>query len=718
MRISTACAGANNQYLRWAAARLPSVCFGREVDEITFDGAFVARIGAQQVRARHLVLSTGPKPKIPSFARSHLGRTVFHACEFLQRRPNTTGRTVAVIGGGQSGAEIVAQLLKDDATLPRKLYWITRRPNFLPLDESPFVNELFTPSYVDHFAHLSRPIRQRLLRQQKLASDGIGPNLLRTVHQRLYEIEFLNDVECECILRPARELVDMSGGDGTWQLTLRDLLGETVETFASDYVLLSTGFAYGPPTCLAPLVDRIALAAGDFQFHSDYSVQWERDPHNKIFAQNTGNLAWGIADPNLSLLAWRAARIANSILERSAYQVEHDVPLIEWREHGRQAHSMKEQRKAPASQGSKRRECVGGLRDVVVVGAGIIGTLIACRVVEDKPSAHVLLVDRAAAGSGATRHSLGFDLPYGRTAYHRLLSEESAKVYSRLRAQTRSLAVGSIPTFVVAAHDRMEHERSNFIVPLLPADRAVRDRVVESGLCIGQNQGIWGPIAGSEAIAEQVVLEMVRHFRKTGSLEVWEGAEIDNIEQHGEIVHLGTSDGRMIRASRAALAVGPWFARPPGRKFAEPHGIRVKKILAFHIDKEPEPDAPAVFLLDHDAFLLPSAIRGRLLFSFTCATWDCFPDGCGLKVTKSERALGLSILEAYFPSLVPRCSGARVFCDAYSPDWIQLLPPIPLTRTLCWPALGQVPATASGQRSPAVRRAYCFANSTTPSVTM
>ena len=58
---------------------------------------------------------------------------------------------VAVVGGGQSGAEVVWHLLLDLVRLPAQLVWISNRPNFLPLDESPFTNELFTPAYSDYF---------------------------------------------------------------------------------------------------------------------------------------------------------------------------------------------------------------------------------------------------------------------------------------------------------------------------------------------------------------------------------------------------------------------------------------------------------------------------------------------------------------------------------------------------------------------------------------
>src|SRR3979411_270313 len=68
-----------NQYLQWAAGRLPNVEFGAEVREVAIDEqAFAVQLDGRVVRTTNIVLGTGLVPNVPAWARPHLGDTVFH----------------------------------------------------------------------------------------------------------------------------------------------------------------------------------------------------------------------------------------------------------------------------------------------------------------------------------------------------------------------------------------------------------------------------------------------------------------------------------------------------------------------------------------------------------------------------------------------------------------------------------------------------------------
>jgi lysine N6-hydroxylase len=54
---------------------------------------------------------------------------------------------------------------------------------------------------------------------------------------------------------------------------------------------------------------------------SDFSIEWDGPPGLHIYAQNAARHMRGVADPNLSLMAWRSAVIANSLLGRTVYDV-------------------------------------------------------------------------------------------------------------------------------------------------------------------------------------------------------------------------------------------------------------------------------------------------------------------------------------------------------------------------------------------------------------
>lgn len=316
-----------NQYFRWVANRLPNLEFGQEVHSVSLENeSFLISTSSRQVRTRNIILGTGLQPKIPpcavDFMNAKTERTLLHASKYLHRQPRTSGMRVVVLGGGQTGAEIVQHLLSNPDNVPKKLFWVSRRSNFLPLDESPFTNELFTPNYSDYFYGLSAQDRVSILAEQKLASDGISNNLLERIYQLLYQAEFLNGSGRCCSLYPRCELVGLKPAiQGKWVLTLRDGFNCAMTTVEADVVILATGSMYKPLPALSPIMDRLAHRDHSFIVQDDYSILWDGPPSLKIYIQNGTKHCRGIADPNLSLMAWRSAKIINSLAAECIYDI-------------------------------------------------------------------------------------------------------------------------------------------------------------------------------------------------------------------------------------------------------------------------------------------------------------------------------------------------------------------------------------------------------------
>jgi lysine N6-hydroxylase len=236
---------------------------------------------------------------------------------------------VAVVGGGQSGAEVVWHLLADTPHLPRQLIWTSRRENFLPLDESPFTNELFSPGYSDYFFSLPPERHDVILAEQKLASDGVSQPLLQRIYDRLYDLEFLEPQGRRVRLLPGNELVEMRRATPSWEFALRDRWGKT-QAFRADLVVLATGSSYALPDALRPLASRIRWDRDGYAVRSDFSIEWDGPPGLRIYAQNAARHMRGVADPNLSLMAWRSAVIANSLLGRAVYDVNGESAVFDF----------------------------------------------------------------------------------------------------------------------------------------------------------------------------------------------------------------------------------------------------------------------------------------------------------------------------------------------------------------------------------------------------
>lgn len=319
-----------NQYLQWVAARLPNVEFGAEVREVRLDGQrFTVRLDQGTLHAKDIVLGTGLVPNIPEWAQRHLGNKVFHSNEYLRHPVDATDRVVAVVGGGQSGAEVVWHLLLDTVHLPGQLVWVSHRPNLLPLDESPFTNELFNPVYSDYFFSLAEEQRDILLAEQKLASDGVSPLLLERIYNRLYDLEFLEPAGRRVRLLPGHEVVKMQHGPEGCDLTLRDRWGAS-RTVRADIIVLGTGYSYELPEAMRPLADRLRWDRDGLPVRADFSVEWDGPAGLRIYAQDAARHMRGIADPNLSLMAWRSAIIANSLLGRQIFDLTGESSVFDF----------------------------------------------------------------------------------------------------------------------------------------------------------------------------------------------------------------------------------------------------------------------------------------------------------------------------------------------------------------------------------------------------
>jgi lysine N6-hydroxylase len=248
----------------------------------------------------------------------------------LRQNFDPAGQRIVVLGGGQTGAEIVFHLLSDQRVFPEKLTWVSRRSNFVPLDESAFTNELFTPSYSDYFFGLSEPTRRRLLDEQKLASNGISTELLLLIYRRLYELKYLNGHANMCRLLPCQELMQLDRGNDEWVISCQDILSGNVECIHTDVVILCTGFEYSLPSCLEPLADRLNWEGDGLAVRDDFSIEWDGPEDSRIYVQNAARHKRGIADPNLSLMAWRSAIIANSVAGHCVYDIRENDSLFEW----------------------------------------------------------------------------------------------------------------------------------------------------------------------------------------------------------------------------------------------------------------------------------------------------------------------------------------------------------------------------------------------------
>lgn len=298
-------------YLKWASDRNPNLAFGEEVISVEFDEVFRVKTSRREVTAANVCLGVGTRPWTPP-QTGQLGRRSFHVSEYLEKAADLAGLRVAVVGGGQSGAEAFLDLMSRSATaLPRRISWISRRPNYLPIDDSPFTNDWYMPDHSDYFASLPGPARSDFNIRNVLTSDGISESTLREIYQRMYVYRFVEEMPDLAVLYPNREVATVTGDDESgYQLTVQHFYPwEGFETIEVDAVVWATGYRMADTRFLGPLASRMARQEGEFKIDDSFAACWDGPPGRNIFLQNAARQQRGLADPNLSLLAWRSRRI-------------------------------------------------------------------------------------------------------------------------------------------------------------------------------------------------------------------------------------------------------------------------------------------------------------------------------------------------------------------------------------------------------------------------
>ncbi|MFP4896868.1 lysine N(6)-hydroxylase/L-ornithine N(5)-oxygenase family protein [Paraburkholderia sp. EG304] len=324
-------------YLKWAAMRLPNIRFGTAINEIDLDrDSFCVRAKEETVRTKTVVIGVGREPFVPDFARLIRGKNVFHSGAFLSEKRNFSGSSVAVVGGGQSSAEVVSALLRGLHGEPASITWVSRRPNLFALEDSPFVNEWFFPQHSMWFQRCSREARERILMGQELAGDGVSASTLREIYQLLYEREVAHKARpgaCEIRIDSSVEAMSLDGPG--YLLTVRDRVNGDVMHAYADVVILCTGYRSSLPRLLEPLRSRLSfvqntLGDTELEIRDDFSVVLDGPPGCRLYLQNGARSQYGVADAYLSLLSWRSARILNAILRMERFDCGVMSGAITW----------------------------------------------------------------------------------------------------------------------------------------------------------------------------------------------------------------------------------------------------------------------------------------------------------------------------------------------------------------------------------------------------
>ncbi|CAD5108457.1 lysine N(6)-hydroxylase/L-ornithine N(5)-oxygenase family protein [Zestomonas carbonaria] len=314
-----------NDYLRWIAEQFSDrAIYGQEVvriepgfNEGTIDHLrLVSRDGQGREhlhQAHSVVVSTGGTPRIPSvFAHLKGDSRVFHHSRYLsglERLPCSQGKSmrIAVIGSGQSAAEAFIDL--HDSFPSVKVDMVLRASALKPADDSPFVNEVFSPATTDLMFNLSAQEQERLLDEYRNTNYSVvDPGLIERIYGVLYRQKVSRQFRHALLCR--QEVKTAIATPEGLELTLRDLTTGQERTHRYDAVILATGYERNAHReLLAPLQGYLQ----DYSVDRDYRVL--ASPHLKaaVYLQGFCENTHGLSDTLLSVLPVRSEEIGKAL---------------------------------------------------------------------------------------------------------------------------------------------------------------------------------------------------------------------------------------------------------------------------------------------------------------------------------------------------------------------------------------------------------------------
>lgn len=320
-----------HDYLSWVADAFDDrVHYGETVTAIEPVHGSGARVDALRVVSRDadgqthrrvtraLSVGIGGAPAIPDALAALGNERVIHSSSYLAdiarlvAAPDGERRRVAVIGAGQSAAEVFVDLARRFPHVDASL--VMRAGALKPADDSPFVNEIFSPAFTDVVYAQPHDARRALLERYRDTNYAVVD---RPLIEQIYEMLYLQRIDG----RPRHALLANRAieaasrtADGRIELATRDRMSGATQVERFDALVLATGYRRDTHTALlAGLAPELgdALARGDVG--RDYRLATPAHFAPRIYLQGCCEDSHGLSDTLLSVLARRADEICASL---------------------------------------------------------------------------------------------------------------------------------------------------------------------------------------------------------------------------------------------------------------------------------------------------------------------------------------------------------------------------------------------------------------------
>ncbi|ENZ1639200.1 lysine N(6)-hydroxylase/L-ornithine N(5)-oxygenase family protein [Acinetobacter baumannii] len=305
-----------NLYCKWAAEQLENVHFKSFVERIDYDESrqlYTVRVkqpqGEMKVVTKNLVLGTGTTPITPKFCQGYPEQIQSSADYLRHKKDYLTKKSITIVGGGQSGAEIYYDLLSEIDQHGYQLNWLTKAPHFFSMDLGKLTLEYTSPDYTSHFYSLDEDKRDQVIGSQNALYKGIELSFVNRIYDLLYQKSLHQPIPTRMMPNCALDAVEQQSNH--LNLTFKNSDINKRFKLESEVLILALGYEYKIPECLTPIRTLINWdSKGRIALNWNYSI----NDDNTIFAQNIGIYSHGFTVPDLGMGCYRNAIIINTIL--------------------------------------------------------------------------------------------------------------------------------------------------------------------------------------------------------------------------------------------------------------------------------------------------------------------------------------------------------------------------------------------------------------------
>jgi L-ornithine N5-oxygenase len=277
--------------------------------------------------ADRVVYGAGRDANVPELFADIDSERVLHASRFLDKvgaLDSASIRSVAVVGGAQSSAEVYQECLNRFPAAQVRL--LMRSVGFSPYGGSKFTNEIYGNEYVDGFFDAPAATRQRLLEAMHGSNyAGVTPTMLESLF-RFHYLQRLDNVD-RARIHTSATILAFGNVDG--RLVMKWSAGNDAQVHEEgfDLVVLGTGYKNEVPALIRPVLEVLGMA--DLVITRGYRANIACTPGVSLHLLGVNEATHGISDTLLSVVGSRAERVLEDIrADRQVAAQESDEKML------------------------------------------------------------------------------------------------------------------------------------------------------------------------------------------------------------------------------------------------------------------------------------------------------------------------------------------------------------------------------------------------------